>query len=97
MDEIIHDNICSLIHMKCHPESHHGDIKYHMTPNIVFSVDYLHLKDFLKYECEVYLRQPLTPSKCKIIVTYLIILISRDNRLCQFCCYNVVEMRHTLC
>ena len=22
---------------------------------------YLHLKDFLKYECELYLKQPLTP------------------------------------
>ena len=24
-------------------------------------LDYLHLKDFLKYECELYLKQPLTP------------------------------------
>ena len=24
-------------------------------------LDYLHPKDFLKYECELYLQQPLTP------------------------------------
>ena len=38
---IIHDNICSLIHMGCHPKSYHCDIKYHMTLNalnIIFSV-----------------------------------------------------------
>ena len=34
-------------------------------------LDYLHLKNFLKYECELYLKQPLTPPKCKIIVSYL--------------------------
>ena len=32
--------------------------------------DYLHLEDFLKYECELYLKQPLTPPQCKIIVSY---------------------------
>ena len=32
---IIHDNICSLMHKKCHPES---DIKHHMTRIIIFSV-----------------------------------------------------------
>jgi hypothetical protein len=25
-------------------------------------LDYQHLKDFLKYECELYLKQPLMPS-----------------------------------
>jgi hypothetical protein len=25
-------------------------------------LDYLHLKDFLKKECELYLKQPLTPT-----------------------------------
>ena len=34
---IIHGNVCSLIHKKCHPKSCHSDIKYHMTLNIVFS------------------------------------------------------------
>ena len=33
---IIHDN-SSLLHEKCHPESFHGDIKYHMIPNIISS------------------------------------------------------------
>jgi hypothetical protein len=32
--------------------------------------DYLlHLKDFPKYKCELYLKQPLTPPQCKIIAT----------------------------
>ena len=35
---IIHDNIYSLIHKKCHPDSYHSDIIYHMTLNIIFSV-----------------------------------------------------------
>ena len=35
---IMHDNICSLIHKKCHPKSCHSDIKYHMTLNIMYSV-----------------------------------------------------------
>ena len=64
-----------------------------------------HLKDFLKYECELYLKQPLTPPQRNIIVTYCtlnyrlaieigwwsIIPISRDNRLCHFCSYSAVE------
>ena len=37
---LIHDNICSLIRKKCHPKSYHGDIKYHMTLNIIFTVLY---------------------------------------------------------
>ena len=35
---IIHDNISSLIHKKCHPKSYQSDIKYHVTLNIIFSV-----------------------------------------------------------
>ena len=35
---IIYDNICSLIHRKCHPKSYHSDIKFHMTLDIIFSV-----------------------------------------------------------
>ena len=33
-------------------------------------LDYLHLKDFLKYECELYSEQPLTPPQHKIIAAY---------------------------
>jgi hypothetical protein len=33
-------------------------------------LDYLDLKDFLKYESKLYLKQPLTPSQHKIIVAY---------------------------
>ena len=35
---IIHDNICSLIHKKCHPGSYHSGIKFRMTLNIIFIV-----------------------------------------------------------
>ena len=31
--------------------------------------DYLHLKDFLRYECELYLNQPLAPSQRKVPTT----------------------------
>ena len=31
---------------------------------------YLHLKRFLDYECELYLKQPLTPPQHKIIFAY---------------------------
>ena len=31
-------------------------------------LDYLHLKDLLKYEIELYSKQPLAPSQYKIIV-----------------------------
>ena len=37
---ILHDNISSLTHKKCHPKSTRGDIKYHMKMNIVFIVVY---------------------------------------------------------
>ena len=33
-------------------------------------LDYLHLKEFLEYVCELYLKQPLTPPQRKIIVAY---------------------------
>ena len=33
-------------------------------------LDYLHLKDFLQYQCELELKQPSTPPRCKIIVAY---------------------------
>ena len=68
-------------------------------------LDYLHLKDFLKYKCELYLKQSLTPPQCKVIVDYhtsnhrlaieigrwSTIPIARDNRLCHFCSYDIVE------
>ena len=70
-----------------------------------------HFKDFLKYKCDLHLKPPLPPPHCKIIVANCTwkhrlgvktgwlstIPISRDNRLCHFCSYNTVEMRHTLC
>ena len=31
---------------------------------------YLQLKDFLKYKCELYLKQSLSPTQHKIIGTY---------------------------
>ena len=33
-------------------------------------LDNNNLKDFLKYKCDLYLKQPLTPPQCKIIVAY---------------------------
>jgi hypothetical protein len=35
---IIRDNICKIIHKKCHPNSYYNDIKYHTTLNFIFSV-----------------------------------------------------------
>ena len=35
----VHDNICSLIHKQCHPKSYQSNINYHMTLNIISSVD----------------------------------------------------------
>jgi hypothetical protein len=35
---IIHNNIGSLMHQKCHPKSYHNGSKYHMTLNIIFIV-----------------------------------------------------------
>ena len=35
---IIHDNICSLIHKKCHSKKYNSDIKYHMTLNNIVCV-----------------------------------------------------------
>ena len=68
-------------------------------------LQYIHLKIFFKYKCVSYLKQPLTTPQHKIIVAYytsnhrlaieigqwLTIPISRDNRLCHFYSYNVVE------
>ena len=48
---IIHHNICSLIHEKCHPKSCHSDMKYHMTVNIIFraiSPFYCHFAQLLE-------------------------------------------------
>ena len=79
--------------------------KVELSPSLGQEIDYLHLKDFLKYECELYLKQLLTPPQCKIIVAYCTlnhrlaiettewstVPISGDNRLCHFFLYNVVE------
>ena len=35
---IIHDNICSVIHKKCHSKNYHSDVKYHTTLNGISSV-----------------------------------------------------------
>ena len=59
---------------------------------------YLYLKDFLKYKCELYLKQPLTPTECKIIVIYRTSNHRLDietkqwgnARLCHFCSYNTI-------
>ena len=48
---IIHDNVCSLLHKKCRPKRHHGDLKYHMTLIIMFSV-------MITYCPNVYLEGP---------------------------------------
>ena len=73
-------------------------------------LDYFHLKDFLKYKCELHLKQPLTPPPCNIIVAYNTSnhrlgiettqwsTILNNTRLCHFCFYsNVVEKWGTLC
>ena len=75
---------------------------FHLSGN---KQDCLHLKDYLKYKCEVYLEQPLIPTQCKIIVAYrtsnhklaieikwwLTIPLFGDNRLYHFCSYNTIE------
>ena len=43
---ISHDNICSLIHKKCHPKSYYSDRIYCMTLNIMFSVVSMHTKEY---------------------------------------------------
>ena len=43
---IIHNNICSAIHKRCHRKSYHSDIKYHMTLNTLFSVVSMHTKEY---------------------------------------------------
>ena len=50
---IIPDDICELIHKKCHPKSYHIDIKCHMTLNIMFSVVTDELVEFRKHHVEV--------------------------------------------
>ena len=59
------------------PEITHDDIKeaflakewnfFHL---LWKKLDYLHLKDIDKYKCELYLKQPLTPTQHNIIVAY---------------------------
>ena len=81
---------------------------FHLSRN---TVDYLHLNDFLEYECELYLKQSLTPPQHKIIVAYhtsnhrlaietgqwSTIPIPRDTRLFHFCSCNAIESEsHTI-
>ena len=40
---IIHDIICSLLHKRCHPNSYHSDVTYHMILDIRFSVGFLYV------------------------------------------------------
>ena len=68
-------------------------------------LDYLNLKDFIKYEWGLYLKQPLTPPQLKIIANYRTLThrlaietrqwssipTSKDTRLCHLCSYNAVE------
>ena len=68
-------------------------------------LDYLHLKDFFKYKCELYLKQLLTPPPHKIIAAYCTpnhklvinigrwttIPISRETTLCHFWSCNALE------
>jgi hypothetical protein len=35
---VIHNNICSLSHKKCHPKNYSSGIKYHVTLNNIYSV-----------------------------------------------------------
>ena len=65
----------------------------------------IHLNDFLKYKCELYLKQPFTPPQRNIIVAYCtsnyrlaieigwwtITPISSDTRLCHVCFYDTFE------
>ena len=37
---------------------------------LVKKLEYLHVKDFLKYKCVLYLKQPLTPPQRNIIVAH---------------------------
>ena len=104
----------------CHRETHDNPTTSKTTYDVIKEVflakewnsfhlygkklDYLHLKDFLKYECELYLKQPLTLAWRKVIATYctsnqlaietkqwMTIPISRDTRLCHFCSYIAIE------
>ena len=67
-------------------------------------LDYLHLKDFLKYECELYLSNywvhnarsllPIAPRTIDLSFKLddgRVISISRDSRLCHFYSYNAIE------
>jgi hypothetical protein len=72
---------------------------------------YLHSKNFLNCEGGLYFNQPLTPRQCKIIAAYctsihrlaietgrwMVLLTSKDTRLCHFCSHNAVENRHISC
>ena len=63
---------------------------------------YLHLKDFLSYGCELYLKQPLTPPNTKLLLlttlksqschqNWSVVNYPQDKKLCHLCSYNVAE------
>ena len=72
--------ITCLSHWETHDDPTTSKITLDDTKELIFAkewnsfhlsgknIDYLHLKDFLKYECELYLKQPLTSPLGKIIV-----------------------------
>ena len=41
---IIHGNIWSLIHKKCHPKTYHSNIKHQIAPYIIFYIVNMHTK-----------------------------------------------------
>ena len=101
------DHSCACIRMWGHKPRPLPSLWPHLTHTtyLPLPLHYLHLKDFLKYECELYLKQPLTPPELKIISTFhtsnhrLVIEIGRwsidplftVDRLCHFYSYSADE------
>ena len=53
------DNICKLIHKKCHYESYHSDITYHTTLNTIFSVVMLVAKALVTWALKSLINQSI--------------------------------------
>ena len=60
LSSFIHENICSLIHKRCHLKSYHSDIKWHMTLNNICNV--VHSKIFMVVFMVSSVPWPLTTS-----------------------------------
>ena len=58
--KIVFDDIKEVFHAK----------KWNFFHLLGKQLDYLHLNYFLRYKCELYLKQPLTPPQRKMIVPY---------------------------